>query len=174
MILMINVRKRGKVYQFQFEIAKINGKRKFINKSGFKTKKEAFIAGQQAYENYINGGMPKEAQMSYSDYLDYWMKEYFENVCKYSTVKRYKETFETIKRELGRYRLSAITPYMLNQALLKLAQKVRTKEGLRNYQKVIKSSFRDAAYYFGFINYNPASDLRISKMNNFNLKKTQI
>ena len=70
--------------------------------------------------------------------------------------------------------MSAITPYMLNQALLKLAQKVRTKEGLRNYQKVIKSSFRDAAYYFGFINYNPASDLRISKMNNFNLKKTQI
>ena len=109
---MINVRKRGKVYQFQFEIAKINGKRKFINKSGFKTKKEAFIAGQQAYENYINGGIPKEAQMSYSDYLDYWMKEYFENVCKYSTVKRYKETFETIKKELGRYKLFAITPYI--------------------------------------------------------------
>ena len=171
---MINVRKRGKVYQFQFEIAKINGKRKFINKSGFKTKKEAFIAGQQAYENYINGGIPKEAQMSYLDYLDYWMKEYFENVCKYSTIKRYKETFETIKKELGRYKLSAITPYMLNQALLRLAQKVKTKEGLRNYQKVIKSSFRNAACYFGFINYNSASDLRISKMNNFNLKKTQI
>ncbi len=40
---MINVRKRGKVYQFQFEIAKINGKRKFINKSGFKTKKEVIF-----------------------------------------------------------------------------------------------------------------------------------
>lgn len=29
--------------------------------------------------------------MFYSDYLDYWMKEYFEINYKYSTVKRYKE-----------------------------------------------------------------------------------
>lgn len=42
---MINVRKRGKGFQYQFEIARINGKRKFINKSGFKTKNEAYIAG---------------------------------------------------------------------------------------------------------------------------------
>lgn len=33
---------------------------------------------------------------------------------------------------------------MLNQALLKLYQRSQTKEALRNYQKVIKSSFRDA------------------------------
>ena len=34
---MANVRvmKRGKVYQYQFEIAKVDGKRKYINKSGF-------------------------------------------------------------------------------------------------------------------------------------------
>ena len=29
---------------------------------------------------------------------------------------------------------------MLNQVLLKLSQKSKTKEGLRNHQKVIKSS----------------------------------
>ena len=38
---MINIRKRGKVFQYQFEIAPIDGKRKYINKSGFKTKREA-------------------------------------------------------------------------------------------------------------------------------------
>ena len=36
---MVNIRKRGKVYQYQFEIAKVDGKRKYISKSGFKTKK---------------------------------------------------------------------------------------------------------------------------------------
>lgn len=35
---MVNIRKRGKVYQYQFEIAKVDGKRKYITKSGFKTK----------------------------------------------------------------------------------------------------------------------------------------
>ena len=29
----VNIRKRGKVYQYQFEIAKLEGKRKYISKS---------------------------------------------------------------------------------------------------------------------------------------------
>lgn len=28
----VNIQKRGKVYQYQFEIASVKGKRKFINK----------------------------------------------------------------------------------------------------------------------------------------------
>ena len=39
--------------------------------------------------------------MLYSDYLDYWMKEYFEINYKYSTAKRYKESFDKIKEEQG-------------------------------------------------------------------------
>lgn len=33
--------------------------------------------------------------------LDYWMKEYFEINYKYSTAKRYKETFKVLKEETG-------------------------------------------------------------------------
>ena len=36
---MINIRKRGKVYQYCFEAGKVNGKRKQITKSGFKKMK---------------------------------------------------------------------------------------------------------------------------------------
>lgn len=39
-IIMINIRKRGKVFQYQFEIAPVGGERKQITKSGFKTKKK--------------------------------------------------------------------------------------------------------------------------------------
>lgn len=135
-------------------------------------KNEAFAAGQKAYNKFINGGIKKESEMFYSDYLDYWMKEYFEINYKYSTARRYKETFGAIKKELGMYKLNAITPYLLNQTLLRLYQKTSTKEALRNYQKVIKSSLRDAAYYFGFIQNNPAGDLQIPSVLSFELKKT--
>lgn len=135
-------------------------------------KNEAFAAGQKAYNKFINGGIKKESEMFYSDYLDYWMKEYFEINYKYSTARRYKETFGAIKKELGMYKLNAITPYLLNQTLLRLYQKTSTKEALRNYQKVIKSSLRDAAYYFGFIQNNPAGDLQIPRVLSFELKKT--
>ena len=37
--------------------------------------------------------------MLYSYYLDYWMKEYFEINYKYSTAKRYKESFDKIKED---------------------------------------------------------------------------
>lgn len=169
----INVRKRGKVYEYFFEGAKVNNKRTRITKSGFRTQSEAYEYGLKVYNDYINGEItPKESQMSYSDYLDYWMKEYFEINYKYSTAKRYLETFETIKKELGKYKLCAITPFILNQALLKLYQKSSSKESLRNYQKVIKSSLRDATSYFGFIKSNPAGDLQIPRVLSFELKKT--
>lgn len=169
----INVRKRGKVYEYFFEGTKINNKRTRISKSGFRTKNEAYEYGLKAYNDYVNGETtPKEAQMSYSDYLDYWMREYFEINYKYSTAKRYSEAFEMLKKELGRYKLCALTPYILNQSLLKLYQKSGTKESLRNYQKVIKSSLRDATNYFGFIKNNPAGDLQIPRVLSFETKKT--
>ena len=169
---MINIRKRGKVYQYCFEAGDVNGKRKQITKSGFKTKNEAYIAGQKAYNEFINGVTDVKCNMLYGDYLDYWMKEYFAINYKYSTAKRYKESFSNIKKELCNYKLSALTPYILNQVLLKLYQTSSTKEALRNYQKVIKSSLRDATYYFGFIKNNPAGDLEIPRILSFELKKT--
>ena len=124
---MINIRKRGKVYQYCFEAGKVNGKRKQITKSGFKTKNEAYIAGQKAYDEFINGVTDVKCNMLYGDY---WMKEYFEINYKYSTARRYKESFSNIKNELGNYKLSVLTPYILNQALLKLYQTSSTSDAI--------------------------------------------
>ena len=147
---MISIRRRNNLYEYRFEAGKVNGKRKQITKCGFKTKNEAYIAGQKAYDEFINGVTSIECNMLYGDYLDYWMKEYFEI----------------------NYKLSVLTPYILNQSLLKLYQTSSTRDALRNYQKVIKSSLRDATYYFGFIKNNPAAELEIPRVLSFELKKT--
>lgn len=91
---MVNVRKRGNVYEYNFDIAKIEGKRKRITKSGFKTKIEAQEAWTVAYEEYIRTGIVvKECQMSYHDYLDFWYKNYKINL-KYTTQEAYKNIIE--------------------------------------------------------------------------------
>ena len=46
--MKVNVRKKGNVYQYYFETAKVDGKRKRVSKSGFKTKKEAEEEGFKA------------------------------------------------------------------------------------------------------------------------------
>ena len=53
----VNVRKRGKTYQYYFEGAPINGKRKQISKSGFRTKNEAQEEGNIAYNEYLTTGL---------------------------------------------------------------------------------------------------------------------
>ena len=52
----VTVQKRGEVYQYKYEIASIDGKRKFKNKSGFATKSKAKQAGIIAYNEYLNTG----------------------------------------------------------------------------------------------------------------------
>lgn len=163
---MISIRKRGKVYEYQFEVARVNGKRKRITKSGFKTKNAALIAGQKAYDEYINGECHSETFMSYGDYLDYWLKNYCEAYLKYRTIEEYSVIVNKyLKPNLGHFRLNTITSYQLNQFLIRMCMKYDYSYGyFRNFLKVIKSSFRDACDIFGFIRINPAVTLRLPKI----------
>lgn len=122
---MINVKKRGNSYQYYFEIASVNGKRKQKTKSGFKTKVEAQEAGTVAYEEYIRTGtILKECQMSYYDYLDFWYENYCKVNLKYTTQEAYKNIIEKyLKPTLGLYRLSAITSVTLHNFLTELCSK---------------------------------------------------
>lgn len=52
---MISIQKRGKVYQYRFEVARVNGK-KYLSKLSFKTKSQVSAAGQKAYDEYQSGG----------------------------------------------------------------------------------------------------------------------
>ena len=49
----VTIQKRGKYYQYKFETAKIDGKRKFASKSGFRTKTEAEKEGIKSFSMSI-------------------------------------------------------------------------------------------------------------------------
>lgn len=169
--MKVNIEKRGKVYQYKFEIPKINGKRKFISKSGFKTRRDALLAGNEAMIDYLNGGIKDTYNKTYAEYLGFWIEDYCGANYKYTTTKRYKESIGAIKKELGKYKLRFITSYMINQALLRMSEKVKTKTALRNYQKVIKSSFNAATNHYGYLECNPAVTISISRMQSSIVKK---
>lgn len=101
----LNTRKRGKTWQYQFEAAKIEGKRKQITKAGFKTQKEALEAGTKALAEYNNSGLHFEpSEISVSDYFDYWYENYVCLELKINTQKSYKNYIENhIKPNLGIY-----------------------------------------------------------------------
>ena len=103
----VTIQKRGKFYQYKFEIAKVDGKRKFISKSGFKTKTEAEKEGILAYNDYLNTGSSfSVSDISYADFLDYWIENYCYVNLKYHTIEAYQNIIKNhIKPNIGFYRL---------------------------------------------------------------------
>ena len=167
----VTIQKRGKYYQYKFEVAKVDGKRKFINKSGFGTKDEAIKAGNIAYTEYLNTGLVfKEKEISFSDYLDYWYENYCEVNLKYNTRRTYKTIMDKyLKPEIGKYRLSSLTSVKLNSFIAELCNKYKFKKAYyNNILKVLKNCFRIATDVYGFIRYNPALTLKLPKIEDSN------
>ena len=165
----VTIQKRGKVYQYKFEIASVDGKRKFINKSGFKTKSEAIEFGNKAYTEYLNAGIPfKESTISYSDYLEFWLNDYCKINLRYNTIQAYKTIINKyIKPKLGHYRLSSITSITLNTFLTNICEEYSfSKAYFKNILKVMKGSFRDACNLYGLIRYNPALTIKLPRIEN--------
>ena len=162
----VYVQKRGKVYQYQFAIASIDGKRKYKNKSGFRTKSEAIEAGVKAYNEYINVGHCIEpSKMSYSDYLDYWMKEHCEINLKYHTIQAYQNIIKNhIKPKLGFYMLSQLTTSVIQEFINNIyLEKGFSKNFLKNILKVLKGSLGYATDVVGFIKVNLSLKVRLPK-----------
>ena len=165
----VNVRKRGNTYQYYFEAAPVNGKRKQISKSGFRTKTEALEEGNIAYNEYLTTGLNfKEQNISYSDYLDYWIENYCKTNLKYNTIQPYQTIIEKyLKPELGKYRLTTLTSVKLHSFITELCSKYNfSRSYFSNILKVIKGSFREACNVYGFVRYNPAMTLRLPKLEN--------
>lgn len=162
---MVNVRKRGNVYEYNFDVAKIEGKRKRITKSGFKTKAEALKQGMIAYNEYLNTGRNiKINEMSYSDFLDYWLDNHCKINLKYHTIEAYSNIVKThLKPNLGFYKLSQITKTTLQDFLNKIyVEKAYSKNFLNNIRKVLKCSFNYAVDN-EYVKINSAANLKLPK-----------
>ena len=109
------LRSGKKVYEYSFEMASVDGKRKRKSKSGFASKRDARIAGRKALSEYENvGQVMVDRDISYADFLDLWMENDCKLTCKESTLYGYEKKIRLyLKPELGGYRLSSIDKKIL-------------------------------------------------------------
>jgi len=154
-------------WEYRFEAAKIDGKRKHISKAGFRTKKEAEIAGTKALAEYNNAGLTFEpSEVSVSDFLDYWMKNYCQMNIADSTFTGYKNIIKThLKPRIGFYKLKAVNTLILQEAVNDIYIKNGfTKGFMKNIVKVLKGSFKYAKVTAKLIQENPAEDISLPVM----------
>lgn len=159
----ISTRKRGNTWEYSFEIGKINGKRKRCSKGGFRTKKECLEAGTKAKAEYDNGGItPNKTDITYSDFLDDWLKHIKTNY-KENTYNCYeREVRLYIKSNLGKYKLTTIRPLTI-QKLLDEVGKNMAYNHVKLIKAVISSSFDYAVFPCEYIQSNPCTNIKINK-----------
>ena len=161
---MVSVRKRGKVYEYQFETSSVDGTRKWISKSGFPTKKEALNQGALDYNEYYRiGRVHRNKEMSYSDFLDYWVDTYCNFNLKYSIIVSYLNIIKNyLKPRLDHYSLLQITTQILQEFINSIfVKKNLSKWYLKGIMKTVKGSLKYACYDVNFINENPAERVHI-------------
>ena len=159
--------KHGITYEYRFEIASVDGKRKWITKSGFLTHKAAYSSGLEAQKEYTHcGQITKTPNISYSDFLDYW----FENECKATlkdaTVYNYRKRIKNqIKPAIGKYTLNNIDRGTLQSFLNDLHNNGYSKNSLISVKAIVSKSFTYAVDNKFLLN-SPALNLKLPRFEN--------
>lgn len=153
-------------WEYRFEAAKVDGKRKSISKSGFKTKKDAEIAGAKALSEYDNAGLRfKPSEMSYADYLDWWFDNYVKMSCKYNTQLAYNQIIEShLKPALGMYKLKSLTPMVIQDYVNQKFVSGLKKTTLTNIIAVVSGSLRYAVIPGNLLQSSPAEYITYPKL----------
>lgn len=159
------VRKRSNKWYYYFDLGIVEGKRKKVERVGGNTKKEAEKALREALNEYENSGIVfEESNISLSDYLDFWYKEYVLLNCKYNTQESYRINIEKhIKPKLGAYKLKALTPAILQNFINKKYKEEYSQSTLQVLKAILHRSLKSAVYPYKHIRENPMQYVSIPK-----------
>lgn len=157
--------KRGHSWQYRFEVSKVQGKRKQITKSGFKTKKEARAAGLKALDEYLNlGTVYKSENISLADYLDLWYKAYCLVQSRFNTQRVHGNSIERhIKPILGRFALSDINTYLIQEFVNALKLSGLAKQTVKNTYSTLNLALGYAVHTLKLLKSNPCNGVQLPK-----------
>ena len=158
----VRTRKRGKYWEYEFDAAKVAGKRNRISKSGYKTKAEAVAAGAAAMAEYNSSGIKFiPSEMSYADFLDYWIENYCLITLKKTTLDNYKKRIKShIKPSLGAYKLTSLTTAGLQKFINSKIDAQYSLNTLSVLRGILTGSLQYAVRQ-NMLKSNPAREIRI-------------
>lgn len=153
-------------WEYRFEIAKVNGKRRHASKSGFRTKGEAEKAGTAALAEYLNAGqIHKPSEISVSDFLDQWYEQYVKMNLKHATMRGYSNYINNhIKPKIGHYHLKALSPATLQDFINSYKESGYGIKTVKSVHGTLKTALSYAVQPLGYIKSNPMLYVQIPKI----------
>ena len=156
-------RKRGKSWSYYFDAAQVDGKRKKIEKGGFRTKKEAETALAKALAEYDNSGQVfTPSDVSVSDYLDFWYKNYCVPNLAENTLLDYKNKIDNhLKPAFGIYRLSSLQAATIQEFINQLKLKGYAKSSIKGILSTLSVALDYAIEPLQYIKDNPCRYIKV-------------
>ncbi|MBE6844317.1 MAG: site-specific integrase [Ruminococcus sp.] len=159
----ISYRKRGDTWEYRFDKVTINGKRKQMTKSGFKTKKEAEQAGIKAYNEFIQHGEPfVPSEISVTDFYEKWQSTYCATNLNDITRRNYaKKINNYIIPVLGEYKLRYLNTTVLQKFINDLYDRGFSRNTLSSIKGILTSSMNYAVEPLHYIASSPMNYVNI-------------
>lgn len=151
---MVNVRKRGEFWQWRFTYMDKNDVQREKSKSGYRTKKEAQVAGNKKKLEFMEGLNIEKADMLFVDYYKEWIEMYKIGAFSLETDRFYNDAVHIVEKYFSGVKLSEITRESYQQFLNDYSVG-RAKETVRKAHTKVGAPLRDA-FYNGHIPLNPA------------------
>lgn len=167
MIKSGSVRKRGDKWYYSFEVGRIDGKRKRIERvcKNSTTKAQAVLEMAEAIRKYENGGATDKnlEEMSASDFCDMWLDNYVRATLMPSTAATYKYQLQTFKKKFGMYKMNSITSLTIQDFFKQLSEEEYAERTMKDILKALHSMFNYAVNTARIIRFNPADGVKIPK-----------
>lgn len=156
-------RKRGKTWSYYFDAAPVGGQRKKIEKGGFRTKKEAESALAKAIAEYDNSGQVfTSSDISVSDYLDFWYKNYCIPNMAENTLLDYKNKIDNhLKPNFGIYRLNSLQAAAIQEFVNKLKRSGYAKSSVKGILSTLSVAMDYAIEPLQYIKDNPCRYIKV-------------
>ena len=162
-----SVRLRGNKWYYSFDVGKVDGKRKKIERvcKNAKNKQQAYMELAEAIQKYENGGTTEKKleEMSASDFIDLWLDKYVSETLMPTTAATYKYQMQTFKKKFGMYKMTTITPLTIQDFFSQLAKEEYAERTMKDILKALHSMFNYAVNTARIMRYNPADGVKIPK-----------
>lgn len=161
----ISVRKRNNSWEYRLYFGRVDGKPIRKSKSGFRTKKEAREAAEQAAQDYEDSKptIPNSpTNMTFGQYLDFWIDNYCRVNLKETSIYDYSKRIDAIiKPRIGSVKLSSLTPMILQGFINDVFNAGYSRHQLGCIKGILTCSLRYAVAPAGFIADNPAAPIKL-------------
>ena len=149
---------KGWRYRAAVGIDPVTGKRRWVSKGGFSTRKAASTALNAVLTDADNGQIVERSSVTVAEYLDDWIERAARDL-KPTTAASYRNDIGHLKRQLGHVRVQDLTPLTVERAYHELVKSGLKAKSVRNIHAVLRRALGDAER-LGLIVRNPAASAR--------------